>query len=481
MNANTDPNPDAPPDASGPPPPQPRLEFLSGARRDEVEHLSDTASVRIGSAPDCEITFPPGSEPFVSRQHARIRVGPEGAWIEELGSSNGTFVNATHVTSPMRLYAGDVVELGANGPHLRFTAFGNAFIRPLAKHGTIVLKKRKGDSPASQAAPAVQTASPWRTVTRVVVACMLAGLLVAAIAQRQTARQSAAEVADLQNAMQKTRKELDPQGRAAAGEHLASQYGPAVFLLALRVCKKGFETRRGPVPVGHLHPGGTAWAFDTTGRLVTNAHVVTAAQDIAETHAPHLELVAVQNQTGKTFRITDVALHPRAKDPETDTYRVSDVALLTLDGPVPVAFPLASAAAARRLAPGASVFSMGFPIEHLGSMRNFYGYDTPDRVVATLRHGYVQRVTGADGRRAPAAEQRLIHVGIAATGGQSGSPVFTRDGKAVCMLNAVAHYQLGPRSRKVPHPGMFTYAVRIDALWDMLEGTDASAGPPAAE
>jgi pSer/pThr/pTyr-binding forkhead associated (FHA) protein len=48
----------------------------------------------------------------VSRRHAAVRASPEGLVIEDLGSSNGTLVNALRISSPTPLRSGDVVTLG---------------------------------------------------------------------------------------------------------------------------------------------------------------------------------------------------------------------------------------------------------------------------------------------------------------------------------------------------------------------------------
>ena len=48
----------------------------------------------------------------VSRRHARITVDDE-AWIEDLGSKNGTFVGERQITSPVRLSDGDRVRFGS--------------------------------------------------------------------------------------------------------------------------------------------------------------------------------------------------------------------------------------------------------------------------------------------------------------------------------------------------------------------------------
>jgi DNA-binding winged helix-turn-helix (wHTH) protein len=48
----------------------------------------------------------------VSRRHARIRVD-EDAWLEDLGSKNGTFIGDRQVTEPVRLSDGDRIRFGS--------------------------------------------------------------------------------------------------------------------------------------------------------------------------------------------------------------------------------------------------------------------------------------------------------------------------------------------------------------------------------
>jgi DNA-binding winged helix-turn-helix (wHTH) protein len=50
--------------------------------------------------------------PTVSRRHARIHVGEDGAVIEDLGSKNGTFVRGERISGPTPLAHGDVIRLG---------------------------------------------------------------------------------------------------------------------------------------------------------------------------------------------------------------------------------------------------------------------------------------------------------------------------------------------------------------------------------
>jgi DNA-binding winged helix-turn-helix (wHTH) protein len=66
----------------------------------------------IGRNPECGIWVDAAG---VSRRHARLRLDTESgdAAIEDLGSTNGTFVNEARVESPVTLRDGDTVHLGS--------------------------------------------------------------------------------------------------------------------------------------------------------------------------------------------------------------------------------------------------------------------------------------------------------------------------------------------------------------------------------
>jgi DNA-binding winged helix-turn-helix (wHTH) protein len=60
------------------------------------------------------------NEESVSRHHARVVVGEDGAWLEDLGSKNGTFLRGRAVTRPTRLEDGEEFTLGEVVAPLRY-------------------------------------------------------------------------------------------------------------------------------------------------------------------------------------------------------------------------------------------------------------------------------------------------------------------------------------------------------------------------
>jgi len=49
---------------------------------------------------------------FASTRHALLEPRPDGLWVEDVGSTNGTFVNGARVTTARLLQPGDVVRIG---------------------------------------------------------------------------------------------------------------------------------------------------------------------------------------------------------------------------------------------------------------------------------------------------------------------------------------------------------------------------------
>jgi hypothetical protein len=49
---------------------------------------------------------------FASARHARIDPRPDGVWVSDLGSTNGTFVNGERIDAERRLQPGDILRVG---------------------------------------------------------------------------------------------------------------------------------------------------------------------------------------------------------------------------------------------------------------------------------------------------------------------------------------------------------------------------------
>jgi FHA domain len=88
-----------------------RLVVLKSPALDAGEEVPvDSMPVAIGRGGQNEI--PLDGDEFASAQHARFESKRDGLWVEDIGSTNGTFVNGARVTTPRRLTKGDIVRVG---------------------------------------------------------------------------------------------------------------------------------------------------------------------------------------------------------------------------------------------------------------------------------------------------------------------------------------------------------------------------------
>lgn len=68
----------------------------------------------IGRSENCSVRFDPAAERIASKQHAFIEAKPDGFYITDNNSTNGTFVNGTKITVA-KLSSGDEIQFGRNG------------------------------------------------------------------------------------------------------------------------------------------------------------------------------------------------------------------------------------------------------------------------------------------------------------------------------------------------------------------------------
>ena len=76
---------------------------------------ADQETYSVGRLSTCDVRI---ESPVVSRHHALLGSGPEGAWLEDLGSTNGTFVDGRRLQGRAPL---------AVGTRVRFASFGYRF------------------------------------------------------------------------------------------------------------------------------------------------------------------------------------------------------------------------------------------------------------------------------------------------------------------------------------------------------------------
>ena len=72
--------------------------------------------VQIGRGPACDLRL---EDAYVSNVHARIFPREGGWYVEDLGSTNGTFVNEERIAAPAPVRAGDRVRVGTTLIELR--------------------------------------------------------------------------------------------------------------------------------------------------------------------------------------------------------------------------------------------------------------------------------------------------------------------------------------------------------------------------
>jgi len=90
------------------------LEIVEGP--DAGMRVALASTLQIGRDPSADLRL---DDELASRHHATIRAEPDGAVIEDLGSSNGTFVNDVEILEPTLVTAGDKLLIGSSVIELR--------------------------------------------------------------------------------------------------------------------------------------------------------------------------------------------------------------------------------------------------------------------------------------------------------------------------------------------------------------------------
>ena len=88
-----------------------RLVVVKSPDLDEGQDFQlDSAQLTIGRGGQNDI--PIGTDEFASARHARFEPRQDGVWVQDLGSTNGTYLNGARLEHPRRLTQGDIVRVG---------------------------------------------------------------------------------------------------------------------------------------------------------------------------------------------------------------------------------------------------------------------------------------------------------------------------------------------------------------------------------
>lgn len=78
-------------------------------RNGQVDYYFNKPEILIGRDPTCDATL---SDSTVSSEHARLSYHHNQWWVEDLRSTNGTFLNEETVSAPIVITTGDTLRCG---------------------------------------------------------------------------------------------------------------------------------------------------------------------------------------------------------------------------------------------------------------------------------------------------------------------------------------------------------------------------------
>jgi S1-C subfamily serine protease len=468
------------------------VEHLSGARRGEVDALT-SLPVAIGSGPAAQVLVPEAAP-----LHARILREGERFLLHDGGSGQATLLAGAAVHQ-VALHDGDILELGAGGPRLRFHC------DEVRSHGLRRLLEHR-DFRIALALVLLAGAAlvGWTYHLNSQVARLQLALLKAEAERRdfqqrveEERRRAVASRESLESRIEDSRRReedlrrrlgeaarggeartlqgelehvrsrlLTLEGERAAGERIIRRYGGGVCLiqgayafydgqgrpLRYRVDKSGEKVRepdgsvavdvQGQGPVHSVDAIGTGFLADRRGLILTNRH-------LAEPWWKNDAAAALAKQGYKARLLALRAYFPGVSEPlKVEVRRVShrvDLAVLAVDlkGRKIPALPLDSGSGA---VPGQPVVVLGYPTGLEAILAK-----TETRVVEEILSAQgtsTERITEALSRRRlirPSTTQG--HIGdvtatdvvfdAATTQGGSGGPVFNKDGRVIAVEYAV--------------------------------------------
>ncbi|MET0201287.1 MAG: FHA domain-containing protein [Gaiellaceae bacterium] len=88
-----------------------RLVVVTSPALSEGDELTlNSSALLLGRGSDNDVNL--ARDEFASSKHARVEPRRDGVWVEDVGSTNGTYLNGIRLTQAKRLAPGDVVRIG---------------------------------------------------------------------------------------------------------------------------------------------------------------------------------------------------------------------------------------------------------------------------------------------------------------------------------------------------------------------------------
>jgi S1-C subfamily serine protease len=449
------------------------VRILSGSRAGQRARF-DTSLVSIGRHPQSDLRFDPDADLDVSTRHAELREA-DGAWtVFDQESTNGTFVNGERIAGHRRLFDGDTLSFGKDGPRMEVRVA--EVPRATVASSAAAPPPRRNTNERIAEAVQTQTASLRRMFAIAIGALVVITVVAGALWQRRTssreaellaliARSESASVplertaAAMQERDSQFARLLAERNAAMTGELREGRRGAAASSpeAMARISERLAEETRlrqaitlMDFPRVHdlndpavamiasdldgTYVAATAFSISAEGLLVTNRHVVRTKSG----GAPRRIRVLFANTTGwRAARLV------RASDDD-------DLALLQMEeaGPFPVVAGVSRAGRDTRV--GSPVATIGYP----------HAVDTPMEGSGLDVRARTTTTAGTVSKRLA----DVLQIDSYAGKGSSGSPVFDVRGNVVGVV-----YGGEAESR-----GRIVYAVPAERLSAFL--VEAGAG-----
>src|ERR1700719_2611833 len=94
-----------------------KLRLQSADVGDLTEFKFPGPSITMGRDMDCALPLP--EQLRVSSRHATITLSPDGAYLTDESSANGTYLNDNRITESVNVNVGDCFRLARTGPCYR--------------------------------------------------------------------------------------------------------------------------------------------------------------------------------------------------------------------------------------------------------------------------------------------------------------------------------------------------------------------------